>query len=179
MNRLAKFVLVCLPMVVVIGSIPRVVRSQVPPAPVCPISSDVHFIAAPPASPSAINSATVTQMGIYVISSGHWDFIPQNILVAGFAVTASAQGQYLLFPGPVKFVPVGILPAGSYSVTINPTATNVTPNVACPALTVPLVVVQGLENVPVPIANGAWAALLASLAGLLGLAWMSRRRLGR
>ncbi|MEO7916741.1 MAG: hypothetical protein ABIR16_03790 [Dokdonella sp.] len=78
---------------------------------------------------------------------------------------------------PLQYFPIGQLAAGTYSVTFNPVVTNVTPTFVCPALTVPLVVAQAFENVPVPVTDGIWATLLAGLAGLLGVTWMSRRRL--
>lgn len=114
-------------------------------------------------------------------AAGAWDFKPENFVVSGFQVTATAVGVrgcgFYYCPAPsTEFGP---LAAGSYMVTVNATATNVTPNVACPPMTVPLVVLPAAVAVvaePVPIGS-RWSAILAVLLVLVGgakLAWDRR-----
>lgn len=114
-------------------------------------------------------------------AAGAWDFKPENFVVSGFQITATAIGVqgcgFFYCPAPTtQFGPV---PAGNYTVTINATATNVTPNVACPPFTVPLTVLPGAVaavNEPVPIGPKWLAALAALLLGVGGATLTSHRR---
>lgn len=156
-------------------------RAQVPPSSICPVASNVVFRMAPPDLSVPINSGSVTAFAVRTHNPQTWDFYPDSVQINGSSIAINAHSVFVLIPGifPLQFFPIGQLAAGTYSVTINPVVTSVTPNFNCPPVTVPLVVVQAFENVPVPVTSGAWAALLAILAGLLGLTWMSRRRVGR
>lgn len=116
-------------------------------------------------------------------AAGAWDFKPENFVVSGFQITATAVGVQGcgFFNCPAPFGQFGPVPAGSYTVTVNATATNVTPNVACPPFTVPLVVLPGAVAAvaePVPI-SAKWLGMLAALlvgAGGTYLAWQRRQR---
>lgn len=106
-------------------------------------------------------------------AAGFWDFDPMNIVVAGFQISATAVGRIGNggFMGQPTLVPFGPLNAGSYTFTLNAVATNVTPNVACPPLTLPIIVVPtGSSSVPVP-AQSSWlsglAALLLAITGAI------------
>lgn len=106
-----------------------------------------------------------------------WDFVAENIQTSGYAISLDAPSVAVPFSSvPIAFRALGVLPAGTYAVTIRPVARNVTPNVACPVLTVPLEVTQAYEYVPVPVAERGWVLVLASVLALFGAVRLSRRR---
>ena len=111
-------------------------------------------------------------------AAGAWDFKPENIAVSGFQISATALGRIGSggLGGPPPYTSFGPLPAGSYTVTLNATATNVVPNVSCPPMVVPLVVLpSGSPPVSVPVpALAVWFALLTVL--LLGITGSTRIR---
>ncbi len=113
-------------------------------------------------------------------AAGAWDFKPENFVVSGFQITATAVGVQGcgFFNCPPPTTQFGPVPAGNYTVTVNATATNVTPNVACPPFTVPLVVLPGAVAAvaePVPI-NAKWLGMLAALLMGAGGTYLARRR---
>ena len=93
------------------------VNAQVPPTSICPVASNVFFSVAPPSPPGAINSGAITQIAIRVRTDQVWDFIPENIQIAGFSVTMGASSEYILIPDmfPLQYRPIGRLPAGNYA----------------------------------------------------------------
>lgn len=108
-----------------------------------------------------------------------WDFPIQDVTVDGMVVTGIALGVYAgeaSFNPPSRIGVFGPFPAGDYTIHVTPIATNVTPNVPCPLLTIPLVVRQLYSNEPVPVTNGWLAALMAGLVGLLGAFALRRLR---
>lgn len=129
----------------------------------------------------AIDSTTEILMGIRQYeqqTGGAWDFPPQDVVVSGSNITADAPGVSV-FGSEVPYTmgSLGILPAGTYTITIRPIATNVTPNVVCPTFNVPLVVPQAYEYVPVPVLAGSLAFLLSLLVGIIGTTSLRRRRI--
>lgn len=156
---------------------PTLGTAQVPPSSICPAAGDVFFRTAPPNITVPINSGSITEFAVRTQNLQTWDFYPDNIQINGFSIVIDAHSVLVLIPGiyPLQYFAIGQLAAGTYSLTLNPVVNSVTPNFICPPVTVSLVVAQAYENLPVPVTNGGWAALLAVLAGVVGLTWISRR----
>lgn len=112
-----------------------------------------------------------------------WQFKFENIAMAGNVISGVARGiqipQFLPIPVPVQAGYFGPLSAGDYTIVVQPIATNVTPNVNCAILQIPLTVLQGAGDVPVPGLTEKLAALLAGLLALLATFKLRRSRVGR
>lgn len=146
--------------------------------PVCP-SSPIYAYFSPTGSP--ITDVDPIKFWIRQPSaSGLWDFQPGNFIVSGANITATATG--VLGGGVGAPAPVGIfgpLAAGTYTVSVVATATNVVPNVQCAPFVSQLIVRQSAgagTYEPVPIGS-LWSSflLLCSLA-LAGAFHVGRSR---
>lgn len=152
----------------------------------CPSGNNYGIVSTPP-GPITADSRLLMWVRELIGSgpaAGAWDYKPENFVVSGFQITATAVGVqgcgFFNCPAPAtEFSP---LPAGNYTVTIYATATNVTPNVACPPFTVPLTVLPGAVAAvaePVPV-GPAWLMILAAIlvaAGGAKLFWKRKRHL--
>ncbi|MEO8460886.1 MAG: hypothetical protein ABI451_10175, partial [Dokdonella sp.] len=70
-----------------------------------------------------------------------FDYWAENIERSGDQIDFDARGAEVgNFGQPAHFDSLGVIPAGQYTVTIHPIATNVTPNVTCPELVIPIAV---------------------------------------
>lgn len=161
------------------------VASYVPAqtVPICPTSPYIFVLRIAPGEPGGppISDRLIQLLIQQTVSSNeYWQFKLQDATRSGNVISGNAPG--IGFIGGFSGLPnqVGIfgpLPAGEYSIVVQPIATNVTPNVNCPLLTIPLTVLQGNEFVPVPAVTGTLAALLGSLlAGMGALVLRLRRR---
>ena len=137
--------------------------------PICPTSPDIRLTTWPPVPVRPISSSETIAFAMRQLYAGpgvDWDFVLENPLISGFQITGDAPGMIAprgFIAIPYRITLFGPIPAGNYTITVRPIATNVTPNVVCPSLTIPLAVAQGFVNVPVPTINGKLAALLAAL----------------
>ncbi|MEO8460724.1 MAG: hypothetical protein ABI451_09360 [Dokdonella sp.] len=154
--------------------------------PLCPDEESVHFFLnrplppdPPPGDYTFVLVIKTFVLGFFFETYEYW---PENIEVSGHQITFDAPAvEYIYWgiPYPNHSENLGVLAPGTYAVTINPIATNVMPAVACPTITVPLVIPQAYEYVAIPGPTGWLAALLAALLGLCGAAFIGRRPTSR
>lgn len=150
-------------------------------APVCPINPYITLAAlfAPGAGPPVSDRQILLLISQFITATEIWNYVIQDVVVSGNQIAGSAPGvRRPIGPGaPNQYGVFGPVPAGDYTITVQPIATNVTPNVNCPLLTIPLTVRQGNEATPVPGITGRLATLLAGLlACIAALALRLRRR---
>ena len=147
--------------------------------PVCPTSPGIVLgVAAPFAGGRPINSNDQIALAIRQETpvGGPWDFPISNVVVTGSIISGVALGIVGFGGVPAHVGVFGPVPAGDYTIVVQPIATNVTPNVNCPLLNIPLTVLQGYVAQPVPGPTGWLAALLVFL---LAVAAGWQLRLGR
>ena len=159
-----------------------VVHSQGVPA--CPTSAVITLVSIAPfsgASGPPVSNLQISLLIGQVATGGVWYYPIQNVIVSGNQIAGTALGVFVPsgFGAPNQPGIFGPVPAGTYTIVVQPIATNVTPNVNCPILQIPLTVLQGFENVPVPAPTGKLAALLAGLLALMAGVTLGRRRAGR
>lgn len=151
-------------------------------APICPTSPYIFVLRF---APSEVEGPPISNRRIQLLiqqtvsSTEYWQFKLQNATVSGNVISGDAPGIGFLggFSGRPNAVGIfGPITAGDYSIIVQPIATNVTPNVNCPLLTIPLTVLQGNEAVPVLAPTGALAALLASLLACIAIVVLRLRR---
>lgn len=148
-------------------------------APVCPTSPFIAMgVNAASAGGRPITSNDEIRLGIRQQTpvGGPWDFPISNVMVTGNIISGIALGIVGFGGVPANVGIFGPVPAGDYTIVVQPIATNVTPNVNCPLLNIPLTVLQGYVAQPVPGPMGWLAALLVSL---LAVAAGWQLRLGR
>lgn len=151
---------------------------------VCPTSPEITLISfAPfggPGGPPVSNLRISLLIGQASSANGAWNYPIQNVTVSDNEIGGTAPGVFVPngFGAPNQPGIFGPVPAGDYTITVQPIATNVTPNVNCPILQIPLTVLQGFENVPVPAPTGTLAALLAGLLALMASVALRRTRVG-
>ena len=145
--------------------------------PVCP-TSPIYAYLSPTGSPIT-DSDRIRFWIRQWADSGLWDFQPRNFVGAGSNITATASGV-LGGAGFGQPAPVGVfgpLAAGTYTMTVFASATNVTPNVQCPPFVSQFVVhasAGAATSVPVPSVS-IWSMCLLLFSLVLGGALFLRR----
>lgn len=153
-------------------------------APICPSSPYIRILRFP--NEFGVGGVPISDHRVELLiqqvvsTTEYWNFKFEGAVVVDNVISGSAPGIRApppgFPPGPVQAGLFGPVPAGDYTIIVQPIATNVTPNVNCPLLTIPLTVLQGNQAVPVPAPTGALAALLASLLACIAIVVLRLRR---